>query len=99
MAFICGFTNKNVIRIFKKYKTLKSLKKYLKFLYKVNDIKVPETNLYPNKIWTMWLQGIDNAPTVVKICIDSIKKHSNGREVIVLDNENIHNYIKLPQIL
>lgn len=47
-------------------------------------------------IWTCWLQGVENAPDVVKKCIASIRQYANGYEVIVLDKTNISNYVKLP---
>ncbi|MBO4899346.1 MAG: capsular polysaccharide synthesis protein [Lachnospiraceae bacterium] len=47
-----------------------------------------------DKIWICWLQGLENAPDIVKVCIDSVRRI--GREVIILDEENIHNYVDMP---
>jgi mannosyltransferase OCH1-like enzyme len=55
-------------------------------------------NPYPNKIWTCWLQGVANAPLVVQNCIRSIVSQ-HGKEVIVLDQINIENYIQVPDYI
>ncbi len=48
------------------------------------------------KVWVCWLQGIENAPYIVQKCVESIKKFSSDYEVVLLDNNNIKNYISLP---
>lgn len=50
-----------------------------------------------NVIWTMWWQGENNAPDIVKFCINSMKKNSNGHPVIVLDKNNYKDYVILPK--
>lgn len=52
-----------------------------------------------NYIWTMWLQGEENAPGIVKNCLKSIRKHSGGRKVVVLTDDTIGKYIQLPQFI
>lgn len=47
-------------------------------------------------IWWCWLQGLDNAPAIVKSCHDSLVKHSCGKEVVVLSEKTIHDYISMP---
>jgi hypothetical protein len=44
----------------------------------------------------MWLQGINNAPQVVQMCINSMKKNLNGNDLIILDENNIDDYISIP---
>jgi len=48
------------------------------------------------KIWTIWLQGEDNAPALVKACFRSIRRHCK-QELIILDENTIFDYITLPQ--
>lgn len=97
--FVFGFTNKQVKILFKRYKYISKLKKYLKSIDFVDELVEKSTeNNYPDKVWTMWLQGYENAPQIVKLCIDSIKKFSD-REVIVLDNENFTKYVNLPKYI
>lgn len=47
------------------------------------------------KIWVFWWSGEKNAPEIVKACIKSIRKNSNGHEVIMLDRNNYNQYIIL----
>ncbi|MDR1678790.1 MAG: capsular polysaccharide synthesis protein [Prevotellaceae bacterium] len=58
-------------------------------------VAISTDNLYPNKIWTMWLQGVENAPEIIQKCIASVKKQY-GDEVIVLTNENISQFVDIP---
>ena len=48
-------------------------------------------------IWIFWWQGFDNAPEMVKKCIKSIKKYSE--KVILLDKDNLYNYINIEQTI
>ncbi|MCR5120088.1 MAG: capsular polysaccharide synthesis protein [Lachnospiraceae bacterium] len=45
-------------------------------------------------IWCCWLQGAENAPEVVKTCMKSLGKL--GRKIVILDEGNIGEYVKLP---
>lgn len=52
---------------------------------------------YKKYIWTLWWQGEEQAPDVVKLCFDSMRKHANGAKLVILDQQNIRNYIRLPR--
>lgn len=56
-----------------------------------------DSALKNNCIWTMWWQGEENAPELVKTCIASMRENSNGHPVIVLDESNYQEYIQLPR--
>ena len=56
-------------------------------------------NPYPDKIWVCWLQGIEHAPHIVKKCVDSIKTHAVKQEVILITNENLGQYLQLPEYI
>jgi hypothetical protein len=47
----------------------------------------------PKKIWFLWLQGLDDAPLVIKKCYESWVKHNPGWELILLDESSIGEYI------
>ncbi|TWX51084.1 capsular polysaccharide synthesis protein [Colwellia hornerae] len=49
----------------------------------------------PKKIWMLWLQGIDNAPHIVQCCYQSWKKNNPDWELIVLDENNLSEYVDL----
>ena len=50
-------------------------------------------------IWTLWWQGEENAPALVKRCFDNMRKYSNGAEVRVLDKDNYQEYVTIPEII
>ena len=53
----------------------------------------------PNRIWFMWLQGLDEAPDVVKQCYKSLKKNIPDKEIVVIDEKNVFDYIELPDYI
>lgn len=48
------------------------------------------------RIWLCWLQGMDDAPELVKVCYESLCKNITDREIVVLTNENLSQYVHLP---
>lgn len=50
------------------------------------------------KIYTLWYQGFDVAPDIVKICNISLQRQVDPEfhELILLDSKNLFNYIDLP---
>ena len=49
-----------------------------------------------NKVWFCWLQGLDNAPELVKVCLRSQQKLLTDREIIVITLDNYTDYVQLP---
>ena len=49
----------------------------------------------PRRIFTLWMQGEDKAPALVKACLGSIRSHA-GCEVVVLDGRSLSDWITLP---
>lgn len=64
-----------------------------------DSIKKGDLSLYNNVIWTMWWQGEENAPEIVKKCINSMRRHCGKHRVIVLDANNYKKYVNLPEII
>ena len=52
---------------------------------------------YP--IWIFWEQGIEQAPEVVKICVNSIIEHNPERKVNIISRDNLEDYIELPDYI
>lgn len=52
-----------------------------------------------NKVWFCWMQGLENAPQVVKVCYQSLKKNLKGKEIIVITSDNIHDYVTFPDFI
>lgn len=51
----------------------------------------------PKVVWFSWLQGIEQAPDIVQVCLQSQMKHLPGYEFRVIDLENYQKWISLPQ--
>ena len=51
---------------------------------------------YSDCIWVCWWQGLEQAPPIVRTCIESIKKNAGKHKVIVLTDDNYRQYVQLP---
>lgn len=90
-----------IIRLSTQLKIQKRLeKRYInvlkEFPYETIKNKKSESN---KTVWICWLQGIENAPTVVKTCYESICKHLDGWNIVVITSENISQYTELPSYI
>ena len=77
--------------------TIEYLKRYSYVLDHIPQQKV--SHKYKNCIWQCWLQGLDNRPKIVEVCIESVKKYANNRQVIILTKDSISDYIDLPDFI
>lgn len=50
-----------------------------------------------NAVWFCWLQGMENAPEIVKACYNSLRQHLTDRDIKVIDNNNWKDYVELPE--
>lgn len=48
-------------------------------------------------VWICWLQGIEEAPELVKRCMESVKKHLAGAEIHFITLDNMFQYVEYPQ--
>lgn len=88
-----------ILRLETQYKLHKKLSK--KFRYVLEDYK-EDPNLerkQSNKVWVCWLQGIENAPLLMQRCFHSLKKHLTDREIIVITEKNMLDYVEIPQYI
>ena len=74
------------------------LKKYGYVVRKYADTAEPHTDAIGKDapIWIVWYQGEENAPEIVRMCIDSVRRHSGSHPVILLTRDNIGEYVKIP---
>ena len=57
---------------------------------------IPQTGSDIPAIWSMWWQGTENLPDVVKICYSSFRKYCGTHPVKILTHENFRDYVNLP---
>ena len=89
--------NKRVRRIMKGDFCKFYLRKYLKKASKENV--VPESNSNEYVIWQFWEQGLENAPQIVRACLDSVAKYNPDIKRIILTKENIKEYVDIPDYI
>ena len=54
---------------------------------------------YKQIIWLFWFQGFDKAPHLVQKCRDSVLKFHYNCEVVTLDQNNLADYIDIPDYI
>ena len=52
-----------------------------------------------NIVWFCWLQGIENAPLIVRICLESLKQNLTGKEIRIIDESNRQQYVTFPEYI
>lgn len=64
----------------------------------INEYKTKNITIWlsSKKIWCCWWQWEEQAPELVKICINSTRKHNCWYDVIIITKDNYLDYIKLP---
>ena len=50
----------------------------------------------PKIVWLSWLQGLDKAPEIVRVCLASQKRHLPDYEFRTLDLDNYRQWVELP---
>lgn len=68
--------------------------------YKNVDVEFERVKALSNRtnhIWVCWLQGEENMPEIVKLCINSIRMHSPAHaEVTLITGKNLDQYLEFP---
>ena len=59
----------------------------------------PNDGGVPKIVWFSWLQGIDQAPELVKVCLASQRMHLPDYEFRVVDLSNYQQWIELPEYI
>ena len=71
------------------------------------DKKIQKHDIAPIKkelvgkkiIWQYWGQGLESLPEMVEICFSSVDCHAHDYQVIRITDENLSEYIKLPEFV
>lgn len=54
---------------------------------------------HSKKVWICWLQGMENAPDLVKRCYRSVCENMPDREIILLTEDNYRDYVRFPDFI
>lgn len=101
--FITGKSQKSLefLRLGTQIKIKSKLeKKYINVLEEFENIY---NNKYSNlssqsssKIWVCWMQGIENAPSLVQRCFRSLKDNLSDKDIILITSDNYKDYTDIP---
>lgn len=94
-----GYSNTNIAGLEMRNKVFRYLKK--KYGKQIKKLVIPYN---PNKdagnskdnIWICWFQGLDNAPDLVKCCINSVYKHMPDKNIHIITKDNMYDYVTFP---
>lgn len=79
------------------------VKEYLmkKYGYLLKNYTITNNNKIEKDsyIWIFWWQGIENAPYIVRKCVESIKQKSGQDKVIIIDKTNYNKYASIPDYI
>ena len=94
-----GYANYNIYGLISMHKTYEKLCKQYKNT--VKDIEIEKYNLkdMSNTIWFCWFQGIENAPSLVINCLNSIKYHCGDKNIVIINKDNYKKYTHLPSYI
>lgn len=53
----------------------------------------------PKIVWFCWLQGLDQAPLIVRTCHSSLVRFLPDREIKFVDEKNWHKFVELPDYI
>ncbi len=52
-----------------------------------------------NKVWVCWMQGLEQAPALVQRCYRSLQDNLNGKEIVLLTENNLDQYVHIPDFI
>lgn len=74
------------------------LSKYIPYIESLKLDKAEDDEDSEDKIYTIWLQGEEDAPKLVKSCIENLRERY-GLRYVVLDSEHLFKLIELPDYI
>ncbi|MCV3756150.1 UNVERIFIED_CONTAM: hypothetical protein DV033_10480 [Limosilactobacillus fermentum] len=50
-------------------------------------------------VWWCWLQGVEKAPEIVKVCLESVRRQFKGYKINIVTADNLEEYIEIPEYI
>lgn len=99
-----GFSKKSleIVRLAVDNKIYKRLyKKYRKFIADYVERHPAKSckQKHNPMVWTIWLQGMEQAPKIVQQCYASMCKHITDRPIVVITEDNFRDYVTFPDYI
>lgn len=57
------------------------------------------TSFKDQRVWSLWLQGEENAPNIVRKCLSSVRDHVGVDNHVILSSNNLQEFITLPEAI
>lgn len=105
MTLCEGFSKKSLelVRASVSNKIVKRLrKKYTSFIEEWKKGDAERKNLpheHSNKVWTCWLQGVEDAPDIIKKCYQSLLDNLTDRDIVLLTEDNYRDWVTFPEYI
>lgn len=61
------------------------------------EFKNPSIKPDEDIIWQYWHQGRENAPELIKKCLESVEKFEGDKKIVVLSFDTVKDYVKIPE--
>ena len=58
-----------------------------------------DATVVPEYIWTLWWQGEENAPPLVKACISSMRRNAGNARLVVITKDNCKDFMEIPEYI
>ena len=94
-----GYSNHELQDLEVRNRVYRYLKKHYSVFLSNSNYENKDSGETSNKVWICWFQGIENAPELVKCCVESIRKNLISKEIIVITAENMLNYVQFPSFI
>lgn len=98
-----GFAEPPVVRdrLIRKHEImLEYLERRYGDFYRNYDYDAPVAPMNPDMeghIWICWWQGLEDAPEIVKRCVESIRRNAGNHQVTIITDQNVEQYIQIPE--
>lgn len=74
-------------------------KQYKQKIKELEELFTETKTQEERKIWICWMQGMENAPEIVKICYSSLKRNICNREIVLITEKNYRDYVTFPDFI
>lgn len=84
--------------IYRHHKNMAVLEPY--FVQSLKSINSKHSKIpFSNTVWVFWWQGQENMPLLTKKCFQSLLKNKGSYKVVLITQENVKQYAKLPEYI